>query len=184
MNMTCKTILLAAAAFAAAAPVHGQGLLKSLAGEARSRLVSSLASGELPRLPSLGGAAGAAGGFQRYGNWEFKLEQLKTGPDEQWQAVVGVRNAAGYRQGMVASEIRLFLITEDGETLSSWGELYKASVEGPSVGLEPVAGTLWLEPGDQTRVRLRFDGSRGLKPVKIRIQSSGATAEKRTFPVN
>ena len=123
----------------------------------------------------------SASAFQRYGNWDFRLEELKVGVDEQWQAVIGVRNAAGHRQGMVASEIKVFLISEDGETLVNWGELYRASVEGSSAGLETALGTLWLEPKDKTRIRLRFDNSRDVKPVKIRIQSTGATAQTRTF---
>ena len=128
--------------------------------------------------------AGGSGSFQRYGNWEFRVEKLEVGPDEQWQAVIGVRNAADYRQGMVASEIKMFLIDADGETLANWGEIYKAGIEGSSSGLEPVSGTLWLEKGDQTRVRLRFDGSRNFKPAKIRLQSTGATAQTRLFPAN
>jgi hypothetical protein len=77
----------------------------------------------------------------------------------------------------------LFPISENGEALQNWGELYKVSVEGSSAGLEPVPGTMWLEQADRMRVRFRFDGSRGIEPARLRIQSSGATAQGRTFDV-
>jgi hypothetical protein len=182
MNKKIAILAATAAALALAGPAEAGGLLKRLAQQAGEQALDALSSGELPDLPGSGGG-GAGGGFQRYGDWEFKLDTLKLGPDEQWQAVIAVRNAARHRQGMVASEIKVSLIDQEGETLLNWGELYKASVEGPSAGLEPVNGTLWMEPGDRTRIRLRFDGSRGMRPAKIRIQSTGASAETRTFPV-
>jgi hypothetical protein len=180
-----KPLLIPALLLAVATPASAQSFLKKLGDRLSERMTTAVASGQLPRLPSAaaGPAASSSTGFQRYGAWDFKLERLEKGADDGWQVVIAVRNAANYRQGMVASEINLFLITEDGETLNSWGELYKASVEGSAAGLEPVPGTLWLEPGDMTRVRLRFDGSRGTKPAKLRIQSTGATSESRTFPV-
>jgi hypothetical protein len=175
----------------AAAPACAQSFLEGLARQTAERVVTKALSGDpvltggrtSTRLGDRASAGGGATAYQRYGDWEFKLDRLEVGPDEQWQAVIGVRNAAGHRQGMVASEIKVFLINEDGETLANWGELYKASLQGSSSGLETVPGTLWVEPGDQTRIRLRFDGSRDLKPVKIRIQSTGATAQIRTFDV-
>ena len=179
-----KLLLIPALLLAVATPASAQSFLKKLGDRLSERMTTAVTSGQLPRLPSAAaGGASSSTGFQRYGAWDFKLERLEKGADDAWQAVIAVRNAANYRQGMVASEINLLLITEDGETLHSWGELYKASVEGSAAGLEPVPGTLWLEPGDMTRVRLRFEGSRGTKPAKLRIQSTGATSESRTFPV-
>lgn len=192
-----KLLLAAAApAFAlalTAAPAQAQNLLKQLgANAAQSLLDAAVAktgvnpySQGLPSAPTVGSAGadlGSPGAYQRYGEWGFKLNELKVGVDEQWQAVIGVRNMANHRQGMVSSEIKVFLITEDGETIANWGEIYKASVEGSSSGLEPTA-TLWLEPGDEIRIRLRFANSRGIKPAKIRIQSTGSTAMVRTFAV-
>lgn len=179
-------LLMTSLSLAIAGPASAQSFLKRLGDKLGDRLTSAVERGQMPKLPSSVTAASGsatATGFDRYGAWDFKLERLERGPDDGWQAVIAVRNAAAHRQGMVASEIKLFLITQDGETLSSWGELYKAGVEGSAQGLEPVPGTLWLDPGDTTRVRLRFDGSRGTKPAKLRIQSTGATSASRTFPV-
>lgn len=169
---------------AGASQASAQGFLEGLVRQKAETLVSKALDGDLKlgKTAVKGGSASGASGFQSYGPWEFKLDELKVGPDEQWQAVIGVRNGAGHRQGLVASEIKVFLITEDGETLANWGELYKASVEGPSSGLETLP-TLWLEEGDEARVRIRFADSRNIRPVKIRIQSTGATAQIRTFPV-
>jgi hypothetical protein len=184
-----KTLILAAAAASIATGACAESLLNTLARQAAQTTIDRAVSGaSLPSGLSSGpvassASADGASGYQRYGAWDFRLEGLETGPDGQWQAVIGVRNAANYRQGMVVSEIKAFLITADGETLTNWGELYKASVGGNSAGLETVAGTLWLEPGDETRVRLRWDGSRGLKPAKLRLQSTGATSATRTFSV-
>jgi len=178
-----KLLLMTMLSLALASPASAQ-LLKKLGERVSERVTDAVTNGQLPNLPSASaGTGGSAKGFQRYGAWDFKLERLERGADDGWQAVIAVRNAAPHRQGMVASEISLFLITQDGETLENWGELYRASVEGSAAGLEPVPGTLWLEPGDMTRVRLRFEGSRGTKPAKLRIQSTGATSESRTFDV-
>jgi len=178
----------AAAALFAAPQASAQSLLGALRAKAEQTLSDAIRNGESPSLPGArslnSNSQGATGGgFQRYGNWDFRFDKLELGADEQWQAVLTVRNPEAHRQGMVASEISLFLVTEDGETLQNWGELYKAGVEGSSAGLEPVPGTMWLERGEAMRIRLRFDGSRGMKPAKLRIQSTGATAQARTFPI-
>jgi hypothetical protein len=180
-----KLLLISTLSLALATQASAQSFLRKLGDRLGERVTNAVTSGQLPEIPSsaAGATVSSSTGFQRYGAWDFKLDRLERGADDAWQAVIAVRNAAQYRQGMVASEINLFLITEDGETLHSWGELYKASVEGSAAGLEPVPGTLWLEPGDMTRVRLRFEGSRGTKPAKLRIQSTGATSQSRTFPV-
>lgn len=186
-----RTMIMASAlaALFAAPQASAQGLLGALRAKAEQTLSDAVRTGQLPSLPgtrslSSGSQSTSGGGFQRYGNWDFRFDTLELGADEQWQAVVTVRNPEAHRQGLVASEISLFLITEDGETLENWGELYKAGVEGSSAGLEPAPGTMWLERGDAMRIRLRFDGSRGMKPAKLRIQSTGATAQARTFPVS
>lgn len=172
-------LFLAAATLAipASSPAAAQSLLGQL-----GRQIGAAAAGAIP-----GGSAqvgGSAAGFDHYGDWQIKLERLERGSDDAWQVIIAVSNAAPYRQGLVASSVRLFLISDDGETLPNWGELYKASVEGSASGLEPVSGTVWLEPGDGARVRLRFDGSRRFKPARLRIQSTGAQPEARTFPVS
>lgn len=178
----------AAAALFAAPQASAQGLLGALRAKAEQTLSDAIRTGEAPSMPGARGLSSGSqangGGFQRYGNWDFRFDRLELGSDEQWQALMTVRNPEAHRQGMVASEISLFLITEDGETLENWGELYKAGIEGSSAGLEPVPGTMWLERGEAMRIRLRFDGSRGMKPAKLRIQSTGATAQARTFPVS
>lgn len=176
-------LVLALSVAAGAGQASAQGFLEGLVKQKAESFVSRALDGDLKLGKTAAKNGGGASGFQTYGAWEFKLDELKVGPDEQWQAVIGVRNAAGHRQGLVASEIKVFLITEDGETLANWGELYKASVEGSSSGLETLP-TLWLEDGDEARIRIRFADSRNVRPVKIRLQSTGATAQIRTFPVN
>jgi uncharacterized low-complexity protein len=179
-------LVLALSVAAGASQASAENFLEGLVKQKAQSLASKALDGDLKLGKGgsgTGAAASGASGFQSYGPWEFKLDELKVGPDEQWQAVIGVRNAAGFRQGLVASEIKVFLITEDGETLANWGELYKASVEGSSSGLEALP-TLWLEDGDEARVRIRFADSRNIRPVKIRIQSTGATAQIRTFAAN
>jgi hypothetical protein len=189
MKPSTPLILALALAAGVASAAGAQGWPENLLKEKAGSLLDKALSGDLKlgkgktADTSTADVGGVASDYEGYGPWDFKLDQLKVGVDGQWQAVIGVRNAAPHRQGLVASEIKVFLINEDGETLANWGELYKASVEGPSVGLEPVPGTLWLEPGDEMRVRLRFADSRKVRPVKIRLQSTGATAQIRTFPV-
>ncbi|MGR4866715.1 hypothetical protein [Caulobacter sp. LARHSG274] len=134
-----------------------------------------------PAPQSQGDVPVGAGTFQTYGIWAFKVDELGRGPDGQWQAVVTVRNAANSRFGMVASEIKVFLINADGQSLVNWGDLYKASVIGPASALEKLSGVQWMEPGDQIRLRLRWDGSRTFKPTRLRLQSTGASATSRTF---
>ncbi|MBP2160450.1 MULTISPECIES: hypothetical protein [Asticcacaulis] len=124
------------------------------------------------------------GDYDTYGSWQFKVDDVLIGADGEWQSVIGVRNLQDYRMGMVVSEIKAALITADGETLQNWGELYRASVSGGGAGLEKLPGTLWIEPGESARFRLRFSGSRGIKPVRIRVESTGATAQSRTFNLN
>ena len=109
-----KLLLIPAVLLAVATPVSAQSFLKKLGDRLSERMTTAVTSGQLPRLPSAAaGGASSSTGFQRYGAWDFKLERLEKGADDAWQAVIAVRNAANYRQGMVASEINLFLITED-----------------------------------------------------------------------
>lgn len=183
--------LLASLTFAT--PASAQGLFGGLREklETQAERAAEDMIGKLGESTAQGGSTGSAGvsagggSYERYGDfWEFRVEEVLQGPDGHWQAVIGVRAAAAHRIGLVASELKAYLITADGEALQNWGELYKASVTGPSLGLETLPGTLWMEPGDEARVRLRWDRSRQVQPVKIRLQSTGAAGESRTFPVN
>lgn len=179
------------AAFVAGAPAQAQGLLGGLRKKLEARIeretddvVGKLASGQAPAGTGGGGARSQGGGYERYGEfWEFKVEEVLQGPDGHWQAVIGVRNTASHRLGLTVSEIKAYLINEDGEALQNWGELYKASVTGPSLGLEPVPGTMWMEQGDEARVRIRWDKSRAIRPLRIRLQSTGASGESKSFPI-
>lgn len=166
------------ATFALAAPQQAAAgsLLKALKARAENEAARVVETGHI--LP-----AGLPEGYENYGIWDFKLESFERGADDNWQVVVAVRNASHDRLGMVASEIKLYLLAADGETHQNWGDLYKPDITGSAAGLEPVNGTLWLEPGDITRVRLRFDESRSIVPNRLRIQSTGAGSVTRTFPV-
>ena len=186
MNKMILTGLCLTLASASPAPAGDllSGLGDSLAKAAKQKAESALSRTTSEAVHALyaPGGEGDRDGYDRYGDfWQFRIDEVVQGPDGHWQAVIGVRAAAGHRIGLTASELKVYLISADGETLQNWGELYKAGVLGPSLGLEPLPGTLWLEPGDEARVRVRWDKSRKVQPLKVRLQSTGATGESRTF---
>ncbi len=160
-----------------AVPAEANDLLKKLVNVAST-------NADVNSVRRIAALITSSGDYDTYGNWQFKVDEVQIGADGEWQAIIGVRNMQEFRQGMVVSEIKAALITADGETLQNWGELYRASVSGGGAGLEKLPGTLWIEPGQAARFRLRFAGSRGIKPTRIRIESTGATAQSRTFDLN
>ena len=166
-------------ALMAHSPVAAQGLLGRLA-RSVADVVNEPDLRQAVTLLTVGNGAG----FENYGNWQFRVDEVLVGSDGEWQAVIAARNLQQSRLGMVASEIKAAIITADGESLQNWGELYRASSQGGGMGLDPVPGTLWVEPGDTVRFRLRFAGSRGLQPSRIRLSSTGATAQSHEFSLN
>lgn len=134
--------------------------------------------------PGSGGVPSGAGSWQLYGSiWSFKVDELVQGPDGHWQAIVSVRDESTDRVGMTASEIEAFLINEDGETIRQTGNLYRPSVTGPVASLERLTGTQWMEKGDTIRVRLVWDQSKDLHPIKLRVRDSGHDPVIREFPL-
>ena len=128
------------------------------------------------------GVPAGAGAWQLYGSiWSFKVDELGQGPDGNWQGIVSVRSESTDRVGMTASQIEAFLINEDGETIRQVGNLYRASVTGPSASLEKLNGTQWMQKGDTIRIRLLWEGSKGLHPVKLRIRNSGGNPTTHDF---
>lgn len=140
-----------------------------------------------PSRPTTGGTAVAGSvpvgteTYSNYGIWDFRIEELKPGPDGHWQAVLWVRDAASYPVGMAPGQVTLVLIDEDGRTLRSDPLLYRASVPGPITGLQVIPQTLWMEKGDEIRLRVVFDNSAGFQPVRFRIAGGGHDPLSRTF---
>lgn len=140
-----------------------------------------------PSRPTAGGTA-AAGSvpvgteiYSNYGIWDFRIEELKPGPDGHWQALLWVRDAASYPVGMAPGQVTLVLIDEDGRMLRSDPLLYRASVTGPSTGLQLIPQTLWMEKGDEIRLRIVFHNSAGFEPTRFRIAGGGHDPLSRTF---
>ena len=185
--MIYKTMAaIAVTATLAATPVHAKGLLGKI-GDKVSQQIERAGSDALGKIldgQTPAGSPGATEDFQDYGAWQFRVDKLLIGPDGEWQAVISARNPKDWRQGMVASEIKAALITADGEALANWGDLYRADSTGNGAGLAKLTSTLWAEPGEAVRVRLRFTNSRGIKPVRMRLESTGATAQSRVFDLN
>jgi len=111
----------------------------------------------------------STGQLQRFGLYSMAIEEFGTGPDGHFQVVIAVRNDTENRAGLVASHLDLTLVDADGEAKRSWGDLFKVKVSGPYSSLQIHNETLWMEPGDQVRVRLAFPDSKGFVPVKMRL---------------
>ncbi|MDO9338754.1 MAG: hypothetical protein Q7T61_20370 [Caulobacter sp.] len=140
-----------------------------------------------PSLPSQeGSGAGvpaALRSWSNYGIWDFRVEELKPGPDGDWQAVVRVRDAAIYRVGLSTDGVKLWLFDEDGRSVENNDVLYRASVSGSANQLEGIPQTMWMEKGDEVRVRLLIHGSKGFKPVRLRLGSGDRETLSRTWPM-
>jgi hypothetical protein len=133
-------------------------------------------------LPASGSAAPASlRSWSNYGIWDLKVEELAPGPDGHWQAVVRVRDAATYRVGLAADGVVLTLFDDDGRSVASSSALFRASVTGAADELEPIPQTMWMEKGDEIRIRLLLRGSTGFKPVRVRLGSGDRETFSRTF---
>jgi len=119
--------------------------------------------------------------YSNYGIWDFKIEDLAPGPDGNWQAVVRVRDAATWRVGLSEEGVLLTLFDEDGRSVGSNGVLYRASVPGTHAQLEAIPQIMWMEKGDEIRVRLFVPDSVRFKPVRIRLGSGDRETFTRTF---
>jgi hypothetical protein len=137
-----------------------------------------------PPPASGGGIPAGSGSWQLYGSlWSFKVDELGQGPDGNWQAIVSARSESSQPIGMSAGQVEAFLINADGEAMRQDGGLYRASVTGPAKALERMTGVSWMEKGDTVRVRLLWNDSKGLKPVKLRLRDSGRDPTVREFPL-
>lgn len=121
--------------------------------------------------------------YASYGIWDMKVEELAPGPDGHWQAVVWVRDAAIYPVGLTDDGVMITLFDADGRGVQSIPTLFRASVAGSRRELEPIPDTMWLEKGDEVRVRLFIRNSIGFKPVRVRVGSNDRQTLSRTFPV-
>lgn len=121
--------------------------------------------------------------YSNYGIWDFKVEELGPAVDGEWQAVVKVRDSARYRVGVSMGGVMMVLFDEDGRGLSSNDVIYRASVTGSAQQLEAIPQTLWMEKGDEVRVRIRIPDTKGFKPVRVRLYSGDRETLSRTFPM-
>jgi len=121
--------------------------------------------------------------YSNYGIWDFKLEELGPAADGEWQAVVKVRDAARYPVGVSAGGVMMVLFDEDGRGLSSTDVIYRASITGSRHQLEAIPQTLWMEKGDEVRIRIRVPDSKGFKPVRLRLWSGDRETLSRTWPM-
>ena len=122
--------------------------------------------------------------YANYGIWDFKVEELAPGPDGNWQAVVRVRDAAVYHVGLTTGGVMLTLFDDDGRSVVNYETLFRASVTGKLSELEAIPQTMWMEKGDEIRVRLFIPHSAGFKPVRVRLGSGDRETLSRTFPFN
>ena len=120
--------------------------------------------------------------YSNYGIWDMRIEELAPGPDGNWQAVVRVRDAAIYKVGLTDDGVVITLFDEDGRGVQSIPSLFRASVTGPIDKLEVIPQTMWMEKGDEVRVRLFIRHSVGFKPVRVRVSSADRETLSRTFP--
>ncbi len=99
-----------------------------------------------------------------------RLDRVQRGQDDALEAFVTYKNLSKSRVGVSAGVFALTLTDADGIGLRDRGNLYRVT------GKQPVRiqNTIWLEPGDECRVRYLFNlpgGTEALK--KLSVQESG-----------
>lgn len=109
-------------------------------------------------------------GFENFGTYAIRIEELGTGRDGEYQALLTVRNKGAREAGLVASHIRMTLISAENEPRINFGDLYQPDVVSPTGALTKFENTIVLQPGEQTRIRLTFVGSKGFAPKKVRLR--------------
>lgn len=120
--------------------------------------------------------------FQTYGPWEFRVDELVRGPDGQLQAVLSVRNGSQQRLPFGAADLEVSVIDADGVSVQRLGNLYRVAPSGSAAALVN-AGTSYLEPGDQIRVRLLFDRTKSFDPVRLRLKEPVRSQTLNTYPL-
>ncbi len=120
--------------------------------------------------------------YANYGIWDMRVEELAPGPDGHWQAVVRVRDAATHPVGLTDDGVMITLFDADGRGVQSIPTLFRAAIAGPISALEPIPDTMWLEKGDEVRVRMFIRNSIGFLPVRVRVGSNDRETFSRTFP--
>jgi len=133
--------------------------------------------------PDDGGVPAALRTYSNYGIWDFRIERFETAPDGDMHAIVRVRDAAIYRVGLTTGGVRMTIFDEDGRSLASDDTLYRATPQGRADRYEPIPQTMWMEKGDEIRVRLIVRRSKGFRIVRIRMGSGDRETLSRTFPV-
>jgi hypothetical protein len=121
--------------------------------------------------------------YSNYGIWDFRIEALAPGADGDWQAVIRVRDAATWRVGLAGGGVLLTLFDEDGRSVGNDSVIFRAAITGTRAQLEAIPQTMWMEKGDEIRVRLVIPRSRDFKPVRLRLGSGDRQTLTRTFPM-
>ena len=154
--------------------VHAQQLPRQLTGPAGSLKVDRSAAVQ----------ADTPFTYSNYGIWDFRIESIERDEQGLWQAVVWVRDAATRRVGLAEEGVMITMFDSDGRSIATYGTLFRASVTGSLQELETIPQTMWMEKGDEIRVRLVFPRSAGFDPVRLRLWSNDRETFSRTFPFN
>lgn len=119
--------------------------------------------------------------YANYGIWDIRIESMTRDAQGNWQAVVWVRDAASYRVGLTTDGVCITMFDSDGRSIATASTLYRASVQGTWSQLEAIPQTMWMEKGDEIRVRLIFPHSAKFDPVRLRVWSGDRETFSRTF---
>ncbi len=120
--------------------------------------------------------------YANYGIWDIRIESMERDSQGNWQAVVWVRDAASYRVGLTTDGVCITIFDSDGRSIATASTLYRASVPGTWSQIEAIPETMWMEKGDEIRVRLIFPHSAKFDPVRMRVWSGDRETFSRTFP--
>ena len=122
--------------------------------------------------------------YANYGIWDIRIESLERDAAGNFQAVVWVRDAASYRVGLTTDGVSITMFDSDGRSIATASTLYRASVTGTWSQLEAIPETMWMEKGDEIRVRLIFPHSGQFDPVRLRLWSGDRQTFSRTFALD
>lgn len=109
-------------------------------------------------------------GFEGFDVYAVRVDEIGTGPDGEYQAVLTVKNKTGRAAGLVASHLQVALINAENEPRTSDGNLYEPDASGPREGLPIIGKTIVLAPNEQARVRVAFWRSKGFVPATLRVR--------------
>lgn len=109
-------------------------------------------------------------GFEGFDVYAIRVDEIGTGPDGEYQAILTVKNKSARPAGLVASHLQLALVSAENEPRVSDGNLYEPDAVGPREGLPIIKDTIPLAPKEQARVKLTFWRSKGFAPATVRVR--------------